>query len=92
MSLNPHKWKERERSQPSQVCQKAHWGLNFLQKDAERTHMVLQGSKRGFFFLLLLLGNYHHYAPLNISTKSSFPQAPYRSNTSFKIIVIESTE
>ena len=48
-----------------------------------------KGQKDDF---LLLLGNYHHYVPLNISRKSSFPQAAHHSITSFKITVNESTE
>ena len=57
---------------------------------SERTHMVSKVSKEDF--LKLLLGNDHHYVPLNISRKSSFPQAAHHSITSFKIIVIESIE
>lgn len=56
----------------------------------ERTHMVLKVSKEEF--QKLLLGNDHHYVPLNISRKSRFPQAAHHSITPFKIIVIESTE
>lgn len=50
--------------------------------------MVLEDPKED----LLVLGNYHHYAPLKKSRKSSFPWGAYYSMTLFKIIMIESTE
>ena len=89
VALKSHEWTEGGRSQPSQVCQGAHRGLNFLQKGAERTHRMLKGSKRGFFVIVRKLSPFFSF---KYKQKIKFSPGTSPFYTSFKIIVIESTE